>query len=102
MILITRAIEGDLRHAGGLGFLGNAFTDQLGSFYVATMLNAATHFFLERRRRGKHFAACLVDDLRVDMLRRAMHTQPTDIETHDTPADTASTAQSFLFVAHHV
>src|SRR5690606_187384 len=73
VILITRTVERDLGHAGGARTLGDRTADGLRGLDIARSLEILRDAVLHRRRGGKHVATGGVEQLRIDMARRAMH-----------------------------
>src|SRR3989344_5344911 len=98
MILVTGAVKRDRGDAGAPGLLGDPPADQPGRLDIAAVLDLAAHFLLERGRRGQHARTVLVDDLRIDMVRRAVNGQTLGAEFVDPPADTAGATQTLVFV----
>src|SRR4051794_17185189 len=76
VIKVARAVEDHARHAGSARALGNEAPDLLRRVDVAAALQLAAHVLLERRGGREGHAAVVVDDLGVDLLRRAEHRQP--------------------------
>ena len=75
MIDKAATVEDDGLDALGLGTFGDQLTD--GSRRGAVACAASTlEISLEGRCRGQSLAKLVVNDLRIDMLLRAMHGQP--------------------------
>ena len=73
---IGTAVENDLPDAGFLGALGKQLSDDHGRSAVGAGLQFLFDRLVKRRGCGQRTAGRIVDDLRVDMLRRAKHGQP--------------------------
>src|SRR3989344_4219896 len=95
------AVEGHARDAGALGLLGDALADQLGRFDIATVLEGGAHLGFKGRGRAQHLAAAGVDDLGVDVLRRAVHAQAHGLETANSAPDPGGAPGALLFFAVH-
>ena len=76
VIEIAAAIEHDLGDAVLHGTLGQQLADGLGRIDVRPGLAAVAHRLFERRSGRKRLALLIVDDLGIDVLRRAEHRQP--------------------------
>ena len=98
----ARAVESDLLDACLLRALGDLLADGGRSRDVARRLQRATQLLRERRCAGHDTVALGRNDLRVDVLRRAMHAQPVHAEQRDPDPSTArSTLPFFLLVYGH-
>src|SRR5215211_2639269 len=76
VVEITRAVKDHRLDAGLAGALRDEAPDLLRRVDVGAGLELAAHVLLERGGGRKRDAALVVDDLRVDLLRRAEHRQP--------------------------
>src|SRR5450755_2228994 len=76
VIEIATAIEHHFLDAILYGALCQQLADRLRRIDVGAGVAAVAHFLLERRGGGERLALQIVDDLRVDVLRRAKHRQP--------------------------
>src|SRR5712671_4812353 len=68
---VAAAIEHDVLDALGGRALGHPLADLLGGLDVGAGLERAAHILLDRGSGGDRLAFAVVDDLRVDVLRRA-------------------------------
>src|SRR4051794_31727967 len=75
VIAVTRPVEDHLFDAGLHGSLGDPTADRLGGFHVGAGLERLAHVLVERRGRSQRAPLSVVDDLDVDLLRRAEHRQ---------------------------
>src|SRR5215204_5608626 len=76
VIEVARAVEHDRLHAGGACALGDEAPDLLRRVDVRARLQLPAHLLFEGRGGSERDAALVIDDLRVDLLRRAVHRQP--------------------------
>src|SRR5215203_3434954 len=76
VIEIAGAVEHDARHAGCARALGDQAPDLLRGVDVAAALQLVPHVLFEGRGGRQRRTALIVDDLRVDLLRRAEHRKP--------------------------
>src|ERR1043165_9082242 len=76
MIEIGAAVEDDLLNPGRLGALGDQLADCGGCCPVAAALDVRLHPGVERRGRGQGPPGGIVDDLGIDVPRRAKHREP--------------------------
>src|SRR5215204_6550636 len=72
VIEIARAVEHDRLHAGGARALGDETPDLLRRVDVGARLQLPAHVLFEGRGGSERDAALVIDDLRVDLLRRAV------------------------------
>src|SRR5690606_19333188 len=96
------AIEHDVLDARLDRALGDELADGSRRFPVGAGLERALQILVERRGGGDRMAARVVDDLRVDVLRRAMHrkTQTLARNLLQLPADTRRAALDSFLVGH--
>src|SRR6185437_94384 len=70
---IGTPVEHDLGDAGSLGTLGDQLADRAGGGDIRAGLDPRLHVAVERRCRGERHARLVVDDLGINMPRRAEH-----------------------------
>src|SRR5688572_5917597 len=99
VILEARAVERDLLDAGLLRALGNLFADGSRRRDVAGALQRAAQLLRERRRAYDDAIALGGDDLRVDVLRRAVHAEPMNAQQRYPHASAAGPTLTFRFLA---
>src|SRR5690606_20604461 len=75
MVDVRAAVEDDFLDAGLDGTLGNQLADSGSGCNVSAGLQRVAQFLVEGRSGSQGMALRVVDDLRVDVLRRAMHGQ---------------------------
>src|SRR3954469_16407052 len=73
VVAVAAAIEHDVLDALLDRALGDELADRLGGIDIGSGLQAAAQVLLQRRGRGNRRALSVVDDLRVDVLARAVH-----------------------------
>src|SRR3954451_20781385 len=76
VVEIGAAVEHDVLQSLLQRALGDQLADRLGGVDIAARLEAFAHRFFQRRGRNQSLAFHVVDDLRIDVLRRAEHRQP--------------------------
>src|SRR5258705_9955257 len=76
VVEIATAIEHHFLDAVLDGAFRQQLADRLGRIDVGASVSGLAHRLLQRRRRGQRLALQVVDDLRVDVLRRTEHRQP--------------------------
>src|SRR5688572_5320293 len=76
VIEIAAAVEHDVLDAFFLGAFGNQLADRLGGVDVGAALAALAHRFFDRRCRSDGHTLHVIDQLRIDLLRRAEHRKP--------------------------
>src|SRR5882672_4251042 len=96
------AVECNLLHARRLGTLGDCLTDRLRRIDVAGVLEPFAHRILHGGRRGKNVSAVRSDDLRVNVLWRAMHAQARHAQLANLGPGTHRAPQSLCFLSAHV
>src|SRR3990167_1398725 len=96
MIFEAGTVEGHARDARALRLLGDAFADELRRLDVAAVLDLSTHIRFDRGRGGQHLAARLVDDLGVDVTRRAVHAQAVGLQADNFPPDMPRPARAWI------
>src|SRR3954452_4613281 len=75
MIHVPAAVEHDVRDPRRLGALGDKLTDRAGCRRVGAGLQVAAQSLVQRRGRRQRMSGSVVDDLGIDMARRAVHRQ---------------------------
>jgi hypothetical protein len=75
VVLISASIKHNLLDACSLGTLRNHPPDNLCRSDVSTALDFLASFAINRTRRGKSFAAVVVDDLRINMVERTVNAE---------------------------
>src|SRR5579871_4001469 len=75
VIEVTATIEDHLSHSIFHGALGEQFSDRLRRIDIGSRLAALAHRLLERRGGSQSLALQVIDDLGIDVLRRAEHRQ---------------------------
>src|SRR4029077_18074535 len=99
----TGTVEGDLCNASGLGAPRDGAADGLGSLDIAGGFQSAAHVLLQGRRSHQNLVPLGSENLRIDMLRRAVHRQAQRSELFDLDAAPARAAQAgVLFGQFHV
>src|SRR5947209_5485643 len=76
VIEIGAAVEHNAFDPGRLGAFGEQLADRAGRPFVGAGLQIRLEAGIERRSRGERAAGQIVDDLRIDMARRAENRQP--------------------------
>src|SRR5688572_30698996 len=92
----ARAVEGDLLDAGLLCACGDFLAGRGRD--VARALQRAAQVLVQRRRARDYSVAFRRNDLRVDVLRRAVHAQPVDAEQRDPHASATGAALTFFLL----
>src|SRR5262245_57556121 len=98
VILEARAVESDLLDAGLLRPRGNFLADGGRGRDVAGALQRAAQLLVQRRRAHDDAIALGRDDLRVDVLRRAMHAEPVNAKQRDPHASAAGPTLTVCFL----
>src|SRR5262245_10890357 len=98
VIFEARAIESDLLDAGFLRALRDFLADGGRGRDVAGALPRAAQFLVQSRRADDDAIALGCDDLRVDVLRRAMHAEPMNAEQRDPHASAAGPTLTVCFL----
>src|SRR5262249_14282884 len=76
VIEVCAAVEHDVLDALRGRPLGEQLPDRLGGVDVCSGLERRTQVLLDRRGRDQRLALVVVDDLRIDVLRRTEHRPP--------------------------
>src|SRR5882762_364445 len=76
VIEIGSAVKDDPLDPGRLGAFGEQFTDRARRPFIGPGLQVRLEAGIEGRGRGERAPGKIVDDLRIDMARRAEHRQP--------------------------
>src|ERR1700674_1714611 len=103
VIEIAAAIEDDRLHALGDGALGHELAHRFRGVDIGAGLEAAAHVLLHARRRNHGLALQVIDDLGVDVLRRAEDRQPRPRHAlaAERPAHPAGTARDLFGSSAH-
>src|SRR5690606_34781234 len=99
VVLEARPVESDPLDAGGQRALGDALADRPRRLDVAAGLQGLAHLRLDGRGGGEHAPAARIDDLRVDVPRRAVHAQARRAQLAYAPADALGPARALLGLA---
>ena len=73
MILVTAAVEHHFADSGSLGAIGNRFADDFGCCDVAAALQILFGFLVRGAGGNQRLARTVVNDLGVDVVKRAVH-----------------------------
>jgi hypothetical protein len=93
MVTELAPIKADFLDASSLGPLGDRTTDRLGGLLVATEPDGIADLLVDRTSRRQRPPRDVVDDLGVNMLVRAEHSQTGPLRgAADVPADTETAA----------
>src|SRR5229473_2000588 len=76
VIEIGAAVEHDPLDPGRLGALGEQFADRARRPFISAGLQVRLEAGIEGRGRGERAPGQIVDDLRIDVARRAEHREP--------------------------
>ena len=88
---VAKVVKGGKRFGfAALVVVGDQLADRLGRFDIGAGLGALTHLLFERRGGSDRHALLVVNELRMDMLRRAKHGQPRTPATGGRLPDLAS------------
>ena len=96
---ISAPIEDDPLDTRGLCSRGNELTDGVGRRYVSAILEARPEAAIEAGSRRKSASDGVIDDLRIDVLRRSEHRKTRSIvcRTSQTVANSLAPAQEESF-----
>src|SRR5579883_1792224 len=100
---VAAAIEHDVLDALGGGALGHRLADSLRGLDVGAGLERPAHVLLHRGGGGDRLAFAVIDDLRIDVLRRAKDRQPWPLAGHrlDAAADARRAPLGLLLELSH-
>src|SRR5207302_1818007 len=73
VVLVPAAVEHHFHHSSGLGAFGNLLADHFGCRDVAAALQILLGTLVRGTRGHQGFARAVVNDLRVNMVERAIH-----------------------------
>src|SRR5688500_3367053 len=103
VVEIAAAVKHDVLQPLRQRALGDQLADRLGGVDIAAGLEAFAHRLFQRRGRDQGLAFYVVDDLRINVLRRAEYRQPLARAGRllDLPADARGAPRGWAFELRH-